>query len=272
MHSDSSFMIGDSHLVCEDYAMNITVEGNHHIVVCDGCSSSQMTDVGARLLALSAIKTISFFEDFTRIDWLVERLAFRVKLQLKDIDIFKILPETLFDATLLVSRRIGDTIGVLAIGDGYIVASRKDGTISVTKIEYPSGYPRYLSYKMDPDREKAFLKESPNYIESMFYLREGEPPVLFGSLIHTSEFWWYRFNTYEHNWIALLSDGVNSFRNENRKDIDPLEIIREVTGFKTTSGDFVKRRLNRFRKECIQRGWTHYDDVSMAVIYTGEEQ
>ena len=32
-----------------------------------------------------------------------------------------------------------------------------------------------------------------------------------------------------------------------------------------------QRRLNKFRKDCIDKGWTHHDDISMGVIYLGGE-
>ncbi|MCA9708502.1 MAG: hypothetical protein KDK70_21815, partial [Myxococcales bacterium] len=55
MYVDAWFAIGDTHVVCEDFACaGHTEAGAGFAVVCDGCSSSPQTDVGARLLAAAA--------------------------------------------------------------------------------------------------------------------------------------------------------------------------------------------------------------------------
>jgi hypothetical protein len=40
--------IGRQHTACEDYAIAGT-SPIPHLIVCDGCSTSQMTDIGARV-------------------------------------------------------------------------------------------------------------------------------------------------------------------------------------------------------------------------------
>jgi hypothetical protein len=75
------------------------------------------------------------------------------------------------------------------------------------------------------------------------------------------------YTTTNIEWIALMSDGVHSFQDANKKEIDYTTIVKTLTDFKTNTGDFVKRRLNRFTKECKKLQWTHYDDVSLAAIY-----
>jgi hypothetical protein len=270
MHSDSAFTIGDSHLICEDYAMNLQVEGNHHIAVCDGCSSSEMTDIGARLLALTALAVLSYQQDFDNISFIIDKIAWQINMNIRSMHIFEPLPNTMFDATLLVARKIGDSIGVLTVGDGYIVAKTKTGSLEIIKLEYPSGYPQYLSYKLNAEREKAFKKESPYLVQSELFLVNGKEPSFFGKLNIEGDFTWHRFHTAKYDWIALMSDGVNSFRDKLKHDIDPIRVIEYITDFKTTAGEFVKRRLNRFRQECRKNEWTHYDDVSIAVIHTGE--
>ena len=61
---DWYFTIAKQHVVCEDYALT-GWEPVPYTIVCDGCSSSEHTDVGARVLAWSAKKALqqSCFSD-----------------------------------------------------------------------------------------------------------------------------------------------------------------------------------------------------------------
>jgi len=54
MNSDSQYLIGHSHHVCEDYALSGFYNGLHYAIVADGCSASKDVDIGARVLAKSA--------------------------------------------------------------------------------------------------------------------------------------------------------------------------------------------------------------------------
>ena len=57
-NADAFFSIGKTHMVCEDYARAGTQQnGLPYALVCDGCSSSPDTDIGARLLGMAAATT-----------------------------------------------------------------------------------------------------------------------------------------------------------------------------------------------------------------------
>src|SRR3954469_11076065 len=58
MNADHAFFIGNTHTVCQDYAMSGVTEDGAYAIVCDGCSSSPEVDFGARALALSAKRTL----------------------------------------------------------------------------------------------------------------------------------------------------------------------------------------------------------------------
>ena len=72
--------------------------------------------------------------------------------------------------------------------------------------------------------------------------------------------------------IAASSDGLDSFVcNHGMVSIDNKVIMREFMYFKSMTGEFVKRRLNALQRDCIKRGWTHTDDISMAALnFVGE--
>ena len=54
MNADHYYTIGNSHSVCQDYAISGLVENGAYAILSDGCSSSPDVDVGARMLSLSA--------------------------------------------------------------------------------------------------------------------------------------------------------------------------------------------------------------------------
>jgi len=262
MHIDTAFVIGDSHLVCEDYTTSYQKDDKCSIILCDGCSSSEMVDVGARLLALTARNVLSYSRSFSYHQNILMSLK-----SLPSLDIFKDLPQTMFDATLLIAHIFKDGCTLSAYGDGVIALKKKNNPdIAIIDISYPSGYPRYLSYKLNPFREDTFIITT----QPCMHIIRTNPNILKKEQVQTfssDEYFeeYYPINDIE--WIALMSDGVHSFQDENKKEIDYTTIVKTLTDFKTTAGDFVKRRLNRFTKECKKLQWTHYDDVSLAAIY-----
>ena len=44
------------------------------------------------------------------------------------------------------------------------------------------------------------------------------------------------------------------------------DLIDEFTGFKTTEGEFVLRRMSAFKRKCLKEGITHSDDISIGSI------
>lgn len=264
MNSDSAFIIGDGHQVCEDYA----IDHKDIIILCDGCSSSQNTDIGSRLLALTALNILLTNNNFSKklFKFIIMKL---LKLK-KNLPIFY---ETMFDSTLLIGKYLNDKniCKVLVAGDGIIVAKNKKGFLEIRKINFLSGYPYYLSYELNKERKEEFKKNNDEvHINYSYYceiLKKYDYMNLYYKEQNDFEF---LFNAEEFEWVGLFSDGIETFKDEKGNEIDYKDIINKLTNFKTFTGQFVKRRINRFKKECIKNNWTHFDDISMAIIYLGE--
>ena len=74
----------------------------------------------------------------------------------------------------------------------------------------------------------------------------------------------------DYKFVALLSDGVQSFLHSGRAEAVPLEsVLPELLSFKNTRGAFVGRRMQSFLKHCRQVGWQHGDDLSLAALHLG---
>jgi hypothetical protein len=262
MNIDTAFVIGDSHLVCEDYPTSYQKDDKCGVILCDGCSSSEMVDVGARLLALTTKDVLSNYPSFSLKQNIITGLQ-----NIKSLSMFKDLPQTMFDATLMIAQVYKENCIFTVFGDGVIALKKKnDDNIAIINVSCPTGYPRYLSYKLDTDREINYILNTSPVIDvtrTNKYLLKKDVDKIQWYAEYFEEFYLIK----DMEWIALMSDGVHSFQDENKKEIDYTSIVKILTDFKTTAGDFVKRRLNRFTKECKNLQWTHYDDVSLAAIY-----
>lgn len=288
MHSDAFFTIGKTHKVCEDYARagEIPSRGDGpdrtYAVVCDGCSSSADTDIGARLLALGAISGIDVFGDKfkDRTEWAVWQARDQFRISSGP------LAQTCLDSTLLAAYRRDDgKVDVVITGDGVVAAKRRDGSIEVWEIDF-QGAPAYLSYVLYSDRMLVYAHvgykgrkvrrysisgdEAIQTMDADWPLSiEGEPGKTVtweNPAVHLDA-----FSPDEYESVMVMSDGVQSFQDWGAmKPIPFLEVVPHLMDIKGYRGQFVTRRcrafLNRF---CVKNGWHHNDDLGVAGISMG---
>ena len=127
MNADAYFEIGAAHTVCEDYAIAGSYEDLTYAILCDGCSSSQDTDVGARILAQVSQGVLKYLHNrklLYNIEFLTEKFkeVFNELVLNKCMEVRQTLrlPQSAFDATLLVSFGVGKNIRVITMrGDGF---------------------------------------------------------------------------------------------------------------------------------------------------------
>lgn len=264
MNADAHYLIGHSHKVCQDYAL----ASDDAIIVCDGCSSSPHTDMGARLLAWNAAKYVGkehFFEEFNHLPHLLSAEARHL------------FPAVSLDATLMVANRHGK---VLVFGDGYVAArNRETGEWINTKIEFPSNAPSYLSYGVYPERAKMYVENDLGTYQVFGWVADGWQlaeegqgvvieedgnPVLGGVCLDV--------NPEDYDMVVLMTDGIGSFTHQPEgarfpQPVPDIAILNEVLAFKHTQSQFVTLRLNGFfKRTASKRGWTNQDDVGMAAI------
>jgi hypothetical protein len=241
MNSDHQFYIGHDHKICQDYALSGVTQDGAYAIVSDGCSSSPDVDVGARLLALSAKRTLGVGGADMNYD-LFGKVTIR---NLEHIgDIVPLHPHSL-DATLLAAWVKGKDFTAHMYGDG--VFFHKSATaLRIVHVEFESNKPAYLSYHLDKVRLKEYedtVFGSKRIIDISLYRAGGEPrdvietenyvkpfdPVSFAGIVDTDDI------------IGVISDGTNSFRKSDGSEIHWNEIIKELIDFKTTPGVFVQR-------------------------------
>ncbi len=251
MNSDCHFWIGNTHDICQDYAAAGRRESAAgafpFAVISDGCSSSPKTDWGARILVDAAEKWLERYAIVSP----METLAFDIMLPARERAKALGLPIPALDATLLIAT----PELVRCFGDGTIAMLRKDGSMDVTSIAYPSGAPLYLNYLHDPFRLKGYVEEfgvkrivesamvSPDGIEQVDHVvQELNNPKAsdFGIEIYVPK---------DTIAVAVMSDGVSSFMEDassdtskTEREVPVIDVLSRLLSFKGFNGVFVKRR------------------------------
>jgi Protein phosphatase 2C len=286
MNADSAFNIGSTHAVCQDYAVAANRSDTSiaaaapvaapYVVVSDGCSTSGSTDVGARLLVKAAEQIL---RQGGRHPVSPEELHVAAAQQALHWAELIGLPPQAIDATLLTAYLDGDDLIVACSGDGVMVLQSRTGTLDVFVVSYPAGFPLYPGYLHQPERLRT-LEAAGGVKKEVKHLRRAalREPLLLKSITHGSAVTEViRVAVHDCLFAALLSDGVHSFsvceQTGTGKRVEPVPlaaVLKDLVSFKSVGGSFVQRRLQRFRKDCLQRGWRHADDLALGTLFIGD--
>jgi len=263
MNTDALFIKGKSHDICQDYA----IAGSNYILISDGCSSSKDTDIGARILLKTAEKHIN---SDIKTD-LLKDIAKNAYKYTKTIN----LNEESLDATFIGAIMLDNKIYIYLAGDGGLAVCYENNEVLVNMINYKSGYPFYLNYFNNESRLKSFMQNNNMININAFLYKDNdyEQIKLNDYFIHYSNYYCKILNPDNIKYIAIFTDGIDSFyrlintgTSKNTEKVELKYLLKSLLGFKTTVGDFVKRRLNKFYKENDNNIFNH-DDFTMAVMY-----
>lgn len=272
MNADCTYQIGHDHIVCEDYA----IAGNladriTYAIVCDGCSASPDVDFGARVLAMAARETLQYklhvedglFEGMNP-NLSAERFGQITINKAQEICRgLRLLHPQALDATLLAAWVQNEMATIYMYGDGVFIHRMENGTHKV-HVNLTSGAPDYLSYNLDKGRKKSYdaLVDNQKIIDMQDASGINIPSISLKPLDPYVE----TVPVKPGEVLAVISDGINSFRKSNGEEIDWTALVDEFTGFKTTEGQFVQRRIKAFKRKCQKEGTNHLDDISIAAI------
>lgn len=270
MNKDSFFKIGSTHNICQDYAISghNDIHSTNYAIISDGCSGAEDTDVGSRLISLIAKKNIAlsvdsfyFFKD--------------VICDLKSLsnDSSLVLNEDCLHATLLLASYVEDLSNcfwTIVVGDGAVVAKASDGSILVNEYEFESGAPYYLRYELNADLKSFYMNQYNKGVRLVSYMIDPKGKVFdkkVEELNFNDENWYFakKFDATTWETIGIISDGLKSFTC-NGSVIDSSEIIKELFGFKSYNGHFVKRRCKKAFELFEKNNIDHFDDFSMSVL------
>lgn len=280
INTDTFLKIGDQHKICEDYVIaGVTKQGNpplQYIILSDGCSKSERTEMGARILCYMAqqylkfnFHTYPFIPDYKKMGlWVIhnsEMVARNMGLN-----------RDCLDATLLVSWVDWDfpdspTSNIYIYGDGY-VATRWQTGVDVTQIDFrPDNAPYYLSYELDPLRKKAYHDLKVSKIRTIIDATGGKKEEQYAydaPITHLTNL------NFDYT-VLLASDGFGSFYRDDGPSQPPIlltpdSIAPGFINFKGKKGSFLQRRASKELKQLNKNGIFHFDDLSIGA-YINEE-
>ena len=247
---DYIFSIGKEHKVCEDYVV-IDNEKIPMIIVSDGCSSSDFSDIGARLLSFNAKNFINeHFLSLIENKNYVKEIFQQTFLYNKAIS----LNEKSLDCTLLFAFIYKEQLHYFVIGDG-IINYKQNGEI----------YTQNFSFK----DEKVFYGNYYNNISRLnFYNNEAlslkiENITNSGNEIkETKDYIYYNvLNINELDYFFLSTDGLLSCSSDN---VFSKKMFFEFLDFKNLKGEFIQRRYKNWLKKINKEGINHADDIGIA--------
>ena len=262
--TDHAFHIGGVHTregkPCQDFALSGVHENVAYITVSDGCSTGGMTDVGARVWALSARRGI---------------INPGAAIPAGAMGVLGLDPDDLLATSLLLMCN-QEGVGAFSIrGDGVVAFANNRGTLFTTKVEWANNTPCYPAYCRD--NYAAFVAaqggdlSAPALSWETWSATVDEPVMLkvaSGTLSlgeglngYGDTFDFNDNNQLRFNYLALFSDGVQQV-----EGVEWYEAVRQLLAFKTTPGAFARRRMRRFLDDAAKVGRGPQDDIAYAVI------
>ncbi len=283
MNTDCAFYIGSTHNICQDFCLN----NNNSIVISDGCSGSPNTDIGSRVLSITAMNRLQELK--TLRDFNEPECICLARSAIKILDI----PNECLDATLFFATSYKETLQVRGYGDGVIVIKTKTGNTYIINCTYTDNYPYYMNYIYDKKgRDKEWYTNHNKKENTVSVIKANGDIKIISSDLDIKEVRLLDIgvvfggghnvlvdivNTKDIDHISIMSDGVHSFyetitteTSRHNKSVSYIEVIKELLNFKNYNNSFVQRRINKFRKDCKKNKWANSDDVSLATIHVGE--
>ncbi|MBL8251059.1 MAG: protein phosphatase 2C domain-containing protein [Candidatus Competibacter sp.] len=267
---DAYYLIGKLHAYCQDYVIQ-GWKPFPHVILCDGCSSSPNSDVGARVLALNARMELPRFARIPREGagladqhWALGREI--IRRAAGQVQQLALNPEAL-DATLLVAWCDGATVRMHCYGDGCIVTRDAGDELAVIEVEYAENAPYYLTYLLEAERH-ALYEEAIGQTEAAQIIRHssesGDVSIRQQRFDAPAAF---SFDLAAFPTVAVATDGLSCFLNaETSQRIAALEVAQALLNFGGAREAFVAKRMQSALVEFGQRLVFNLDDLSLGAF------
>ena len=269
--TDAHYIIGDEHDYCQDYAIAGSFNDKNFAVVCDGCSSANDSDLGARLLAL-AFKQSVFDLSFNSETFPLDQLRRNLMTSCLAAQAITHIHDQSFYATIVGAVQEDNNVWVWMQGDGVFAVKHRDGKVSIySSNNHKFNAPAYLAYLWDKHDTDGYSRMGEETINSKIVLLDGariENTIIdtFPSEAYRSTYL-MKFDVNDIESVVLFSDGIDSFRT----DMD--DAFDKMTQFPNLNGSFIRRKMKAMKKQWNKDGLSHYDDIGVAaIVFTHEDQ
>jgi len=261
IQTDIFLNTGSSKKICEDYIIQ-GYDPVPFVILADGCSSSNGTEMGSRILCHLAKQYLRYRRDdlhsinYKKLgNWVIHN----AELTIRQLG----LSISCLDATLIIAYTIDNIIKLFMYGDGAIF-TKEQGVIKTWKFDFTGNAPYYLSYLIDDFRHELYHNEKHDLIITTENV--GELPFESLAYDYPLEF---TFQKKDMDCMMIASDGMFSFINDdpvNPRIIQTSDLISDFMSFKTTKGEYLKRRFNKALGKLNEGGINHYDDLSVGAF------
>lgn len=273
--TDTFIEIGSQHKVCEDYI----VSGNDpvpFIILADGCSKSKDSEMGSRILTHLAKQFIQYngvdLYDIKYPEKLGSWVIHNAEMVARQMG----LKRSCLDSTLIVGYVIDDIFHGHMFGDGYVIMESTVKTTIIYElrwIEYSKNAPYYLTYLIDNDRARQYhdMKIRKD-LHTMFIPPEDSARIMDVPLQCAYDLpMTFKHSMKDFHKVLICSDGISSFLepiagSDSNKLIKVQHLLPELFAFKSTTGQFLKRRCNKYMKQLKKMGVDHFDDLSIGAF------
>lgn len=282
MHTDAHFVTGSAHQTsgkpCQDYADASVLNGGAFAIVSDGCSTGGRTDIGARAVVLSTAQAIRHHWNTTKNplrDGAPQEIAVQQRLVMAAAQATLGCGQSDMLATCLYTYLSPQGGFVQLQGDGVVAWQTTDSMIEMVRFDWENSAPAYPVYS--DDNFAQFIAFHGNDIDGIKLTSERwRHSEKDGFMQLTSRQYTLGEGTRAVTLplqadglrcAAVFSDGVTQVENIDWKDA-----VVNLLAFKTTAGDFAKRRMIRFVKDASKRGKGPIDDLAYAVVMLDSEE
>jgi serine/threonine protein phosphatase PrpC len=293
MNIDTFLKIGHSHEICQDYILS-GFDPFPYIIIADGCSGSADSDIGARILCHTALRFLKEHQSsMTTVteDYVAQRIIL-------DAAVTKAKFYTSFDsldATLIIAVKVNGIYKIYMFGDGVVYWITPEDYDEYCQIYYKPNAPGYLRYRIN-DYQKymdanvvQFVKTRNHehvYTDSMrphyFEIHEDDIKFLMVASDGVESFVYKEEVLYKAKYLALknvmkklhpnqietLSDQVRALESlPLTKQVDFIDVCKDMLHFKNINGVFLKRRVKKVLKEYLKLGLINDDDLSIGCFH-----
>ena len=281
--TDHYFQIGHAHYTagkpCQDHALSRSDERVACAIVSDGCSSGGNTDVGARIFTFGTLQAIRD-----------HAMASNGVIGTAAISIIARQQQLMGVVQPMIGLERGDVLatcifayfthcgGLIYVqGDGVVGLKYKDSSLSMYRYEWDENTPFYPSY-VGSDLE-AFVTFHGGDVSALRLSELAVSRVRDGVYTETSKKLTVKQGIEgislnislkemeQIEYVAVFTDGVVQIKN-----LDWRDAVADFLAFKTTAGEFAKRRMIRGLKDSQRLGKEPIDDIAYAVIRLEKEK
>lgn len=290
-NTDRFLVTGKTHEICEDYAIVGECNGYPYLIVSDGCSSSAKnaedkakilgidpgitsTDFGSRILCAVTKKLMpklinirKQFDNKESYDFIRQAILRSAIPVAEMINARESLYATLILGIVDPEKNV---MYVYMYGDGSIITKDKDN-VFIMSDEFRGNAPHYLIYTENDEKQKEYTSifgDTPRKIKV-----DSTIPLI----LESTDEYPLRNECQEialdlFDLVALSTDGIGSFIDNNREVISSLTIAEKLTNIAGTKGKYLQRVANFFFKDAAKNKIIHTDDLAMASVYIRREE